>query len=227
MAFAIHATKRTEGTADLVRAERLIPAVVYGPQTPSTSVAVNYREFEKLYAQAGESSLIDFDIDNSGKPVKVLVQDVQYEPVKERILHVDFRQIDMTKEMSATVELRFIGESSAVKDLGGTLIKTLEEVGVRCLPQDLVSHIDVDISVLKTFDTVIHVSDLALPAGITVENATDMVLAKVAAPLTEDQIKAMEEVSAPVDLSKIEVEKKGKTEEEGAEGADASEAKKE
>ncbi len=226
MAFTIQATKRTKQTADDLRADRQIPAVVYGPQTPSTSVAVNYREFEKLYAAAGESSLIDFSIDGAA-PVKALVQEVQYEPVKGRVLHVDFRQIDMTKEMNATVELHFIGESSAVKDLGGTLIKTLEEVDVLCLPQNLVSHIDIDLSVLKGFTDVIHVSDLVLPNGITVENDADMVLAKVAAPLTEDEIKAMEAVSAPVDLSKIEVEKKGKTLEEGAEGAAEGGEKKE
>lgn len=224
MTFSIQAKKRTDRSADELRASRLIPAVIYGPQLPATSVAVEYRGFETLYRDAGESSLIDVDMEG-GQPVKAIVQAVQYEPIKGKIVHVDFRQIDMTKEMTATVELNFVGESSAVKDLGGTLIKTAESVTVRCLPQNLVGKIDVNISVLASFTDLIHISDLTLPAGITIEQDPSMVLAKVAAPLTEDQLKAMEE-AGPKSIEDVEVEKKGKVAEEGAEGADAAGDKK-
>ena len=126
----------------------------------------------------------------------------------------------------ATVELRFVGESPVIKAQGGTVMRSVENVEVKCLPKDLVSHIDVDLSVLKTFDDVVKVKDLIVPAGITITNpnAEDLVV-KVTEALTEDEIKAMETAAAPVDLSKIETAGKKKEEgEEGAEGAAKPEA---
>ncbi len=226
MSFTMSAAKRKSGNADELRADRQIPAVLYGQEITATPVAVDYRAFEQLYAKAGESNLIDFTVD-SASPVKVLVQDVQFDPVKGRIVHVDFRQINMNKEMEATIPLHFKGEPAAVKELGGTLITALESVRVKCLPKDLVSFIEVDLTVLKSFDDSIHVENLAIPAGMTILDATDAVLAKVAAPLTEEQLKAMEETTTPVDLSKIEVEEKGKKEEEGDAAAEAGDKKEE
>ncbi len=227
MSFAITAHKRTAGSADELRADRKIPAVLYGQEITATPVAIEYRAFEQLYAKAGESNLVDFTIDNAA-PVKVLVQDVQFDPVKGKIIHVDFRQINMNKEMEATIPLHFVGESSAVKELGGTLITTLESVRVKCLPKDLVSFIEIDLTVLKSFDDSINVRAIAVPAGITILDNENTAVAKVAAPLTEEQLKAMEEASAPVDLSKIEVAvEKGKKEEEDDDAAEAGDKKEE
>lgn len=222
MTFSIHAVKRAKGGADALRAARKIPAVLYGPEIEPVPIAVEYRDFEKLYAGAGTSSLIDFTVD-SGAPVKVLIQDVEFEPVKGKITHADFRQINMSKEMEVAIEVEFVGESPAVKGMGGTLVKALDTINVKCLPKDLVSHVTVDLSRLATFDDVINVGSIEFPAGITPMDDAESVLAKVLPPLTEDELKAMEETSAPVDLSKIEVEEKGKKEEEGdtAEGAEA------
>jgi large subunit ribosomal protein L25 len=216
MTFTITAQKRTSGAADALRADGGIPAVVYGPEIESFPVGIDYRTFEKLYQEAGESSLLDLAVDG-GTPINVLIQDVQYDPVKGRIIHVDFRQIKMGEEMTATVELNFIGESDAVKTLGGTLNKTIDSVDVKCLPKDLVGHIDVDLSTLKTFDDVITIGSLTIPVGISITDNPDTPVAKVAAPLTEDQLKAMEE-SGPSSVDEIEVEKK--KEEEAGEAED-------
>ncbi len=218
MTFSMTANKRI-GDAEAIRANRQIPAVLYGPEIKPLTLAVDYRSFEQLYGKAGESNLVDFTMEGAKEPVKVLIQDVQFDPVKGRILHVDFRQINMNVEMEASIPLHFIGEPSAVKELGGTLIKTLEEVRVKCLPKHLVSFIEVNLSVLKSFTDFIHITDLALPEGVTVLDNVDTMLAKVAAPLTEDQLKAMDEAPAAVDISKIEVVEKGKKPEEGEEGA--------
>ena len=111
----------------------------------------------------------------------------------------------------------FLGEAPAVKELGGTLVHNIEEVEVECLPKDLVSHLDVDLSVLKTFEDIIKISDLSIPAKLKILDLNnEQVVAKVLPPLTEEQLKAMEEVSAPVDLSKIETA--GKKKEETEEG---------
>ncbi|KKR35017.1 MAG: 50S ribosomal protein L25 [Candidatus Magasanikbacteria bacterium GW2011_GWA2_40_10] len=224
MSFKLSASARTE-KGEKVRTKSVLPAVVYGMGGPATSVTLNYEEFVKLFAEAGEASLIDLLLGDKADG-KVLVQDISYDPVSDRVIHVDLRRIDMNKELTATVELRFVGESPVIKAQGGTVMRSVENVEVKCLPKDLVSHIDVDLSVLKTFDDVVKVKDLIVPAGITITNpnAEDLVV-KVTEALTEDEIKAMETAAAPVDLSKIETAGKKKEEgEEGAEGAAKPEA---
>lgn len=226
MTFSIEVKTRKE-TAEGVRGKGLIPAVLYGPGTKPVSVSVNGLVFNKLYNEAGESNLIDLGVDGSKEKTKVLIKDVQRDPVRDNFIHVDFMKIDMNKEMNVTLPIRFIGESLAVKELGGTLIKALEEVHVVCLPKDLVSEVSLNISILNTFTDIIHVSDLKLPAGIKATDNPTTVVVKVAAPLTEEQLKAMEE-AGPKSVEDVEVEKKKKETEEGEveEGKEGEEAKK-
>jgi large subunit ribosomal protein L25 len=184
---------------------------------------LDYKEFDKLYQAAGVSSLIDLSLDGKDSG-KILIHDVQYDPVKDRIIHADLRLIDMNKPLTAMVELHFVGESPAVKAEGGTLVRTIQKVEVKCLPKDLVSNIEVDVSVLKTFHDVVKVKDLKLPVGITILgfNPEDVVVTATPA-LTEEQIKAMEEAGKQLDVTKIEMSGKKKEEEtlSGEEGAAA------
>ena len=220
MSFSMTAETRALGSAAAIRVSGMLPAVVYGgDRAKSQAVTIRYVDFEKLYNEAGESSLIDLRVEGESEPVKVLIQDIQYDPVKGRMIHVDLRQIKMSEKMAVSVELTFAGEAPAVKELGGTLMKAHDYVNVTCLPKDLVSEIVVDLSVLKTFTDAIRVSDLPVPSGITVTDQPEMVLAKVTPPLTEDQLKAMEE-AGPKSVEDIEVEKKGKKEEEGEAAAE-------
>lgn len=217
MAFTLNAVLRKE-KGEKVRYAGQLPAVVYGAGNSTESLSLSPQEFLKLYKEAGDSSLIDLVLD--GKLAgKVLVQEVQADPVSSRVMHVDFRRIDMNKEMQAPVVLKFVGEAPIIKSSGGTMVTTVSTVEVKCLPKDLVSHIDVDISGLISYDQVIKIKDIKLPTGIKIvsPNAEDLVL-KPTRALTEEEIKAMEEASkAPVDLSKIESAGK-KKEEEGVEG---------
>ncbi|OGH64764.1 MAG: hypothetical protein A2821_01260 [Candidatus Magasanikbacteria bacterium RIFCSPHIGHO2_01_FULL_41_23] len=226
MSFSLNAKTRVGGKPNEVRSLGEIPAVVYGGDRPAeTVVSVLTTEFTRLYNQTGESTLIDFSIDGAA-PVKVLVQAVQLDPVKSLPVHIDFRQINMNKSMEVDVELNFVGEAPAVKDLAGTLTKNLDSVTVTCLPKDLVSELTVDLSLLKTFDDSIRVKDLVAPIGITIETDPEQTIAKVTPPLSEEELKALEEPVA-VDLTAIEVEKKGKKEEDGAEATATEPAKKE
>ncbi|MCX6781929.1 MAG: 50S ribosomal protein L25 [Candidatus Magasanikbacteria bacterium] len=227
--YKLSATKR-EIKGEKVRREGLLPAVIYGAGGETVSLTLAYSEFVKLYDEAGESSLIDLAVENKDAG-KVLIHEVQFDPVKGQPIHVDLRRIDMSKPITANVALVFVGEAPAIKELGGTLVKNFEEVEVECLPKDLVNHIDVDLSVLATFDLSIKVSDLKIPSGMTIiEPSTDVVVVKAQPALTEEQIKAMEEESsAAVDVTKIEsaVSKKEKEGEEGeAAAAPAVEEKK-
>lgn len=217
MNFNIEVKTRTE-IAEKTRGMGMIPAVLYGPESKPASVSVEKIAFGKLYKEAGEASLIDLSV-NGGKPTKVLIKDIQIDPVKGNIIHVDFMMINMNKEMHATLPVNFIGESQAVKGLGGTLIQALEEINVKCLPKDLISHINLDISGLNTFADVIRVSDLKLPVGITILDKMDTLVAKVMAPLTEEQLKAMEEAGPKsVEDVKVDIGKKEKEVGESEEG---------
>lgn len=221
MTYLLNAAARTEAGAK-ARTEENLPGVVYGGGKENYSLTVAYKDFLKLYKEAGTSSLIDLILD--GKNIgKVLVHDIQLDPVTNKIAHVDFRRIDMNKSMKAPVALRFIGEAPAVKEFGGTLVRTISEIQVECLPQDLISHVDVNLSVLKTFEDGIKVKDLQLPNSVKIisPHAEDLVV-KAAPAITEEEIKKMEEAGKEAaDLSKIEVVGK-KKEEEVAEGETAA-----
>ena len=224
--YKLSATKR-EIKGEKARAEGLLPAVVYGAGKENESLSLVYSEFDKLYNEAGESSLVDLAVDNKDFG-KILIHEVQYDPVKGRVIHVDLLNIDMNKPITAGVELHLVGESPAVKASGGTLVHSFDSVEIECLPKDLVNHFDIDLSVLKTFDDAIRVSDIKLPDGVKIiEPAAEAIIAKAVPALTEDQIKAMEaETTKDVDLSKIESAAPKKAEEgEEAEGAGEAPAK--
>jgi large subunit ribosomal protein L25 len=229
MTLILSSKKRESGKADSTREEGMIPGVVYGPEIEPVSVAFQYNVFEKLYKEAGESTLLDFSVEGDKEPTKVLIQAVQFDPVSRRISHVDLRQIRMGVEMHATVELHFVGEAPAVKSLGGTLVKAHNHLNITCLPKDLVSHIDVSLVGLETFENMIHVKDLTMPAGVASTDSPDMVIVKVNAPLTEEQLKAMDE-QGPKGVDEVKVEEKAKEKdgeaEKGATDAKAKDAKK-
>lgn len=230
MSYALSAVGRTE-KGEKSRNKSTIPAVVYGAGGQTISISLGYDEFIRLNESAGAASLIDLSVDGKDSG-KVLIQDVQYDPVSDMIIHADLRRIDMNKEMTAVVELHFVGEVPVIKEQGGTLVRNVEKVEVKCLPKDLVSHIDVDLSVLKTFDNTIKIKDLPVPAGIVITNphAEDLV-AKASPALTEDEIKAMEAAATTADLSTIETAGKKKEEEaeagegEGEKTEEAADAK--
>lgn len=227
--FKLSAVKR-ETKGEKARKEGLLPAVVYGAGSETESLSLVYNDFIKLYDQAGESSLVDFDVDNKDYG-KILIHDVQYDPVSGRVSHVDLRRVDMNKIITAWVDLEFVNEAPAVKELGGTLVKNFESVEIECLPKDLLNHIDVDLAVLKTFDDDITVKDLKIPEGVKIiEPEAEATVAKAIPAMTEEEIKALEdESSASVDITKIESSAPKKVEAEGEESGEGKkeEAKKE
>lgn len=215
-------------TFALRQADR-IPGVIYGAGGDPLMVSVEYNPFAKVFKAAGESSLVDLNVD--GSVHKVLVQDVQADPLTNRYIHVDFRRVDLTKPVEAEVKLRFVGESSAVKNLSGVLVHAREHLKIRALPTKLVPSLDVDISKLATFEDTFHVSDLQLPEGVEVMEETSLTLAIVAPPRSEEELASLDQ-AVTADVSQVEmVEKKKKEDEEGAEGeaaaADAGDKKSE
>ncbi len=228
MNYALKAVSRTSlgNRAKTVMEDGAIPAVIYGHGVEPRSVQVTATDFRKVFKAAGSSSLVDLDVDG-GQAFKVVIKEVQVNPVTMIPTHIDFHQMRMDEEMTAEVPLTFTGESAAVKQAAGTLIESMDSVTVRCLPGDLPHEIIVDISVLKTFDDSISVSDLAVPKGVTIEDDGNQTVATVAAPLTEEQLKKLEEGEAhDVTAIKTEAEEKKAAEDaKAAEEAKAAESK--
>ncbi|MEA2607375.1 MAG: large subunit ribosomal protein [Chloroflexota bacterium] len=165
--------------ATLRRVGRL-PAVVYGHGAGSENVSLDAHEFDLLRRKAGQNALIDLSVDGQ-KARPVLVHDVQVHPVHRRPLHVDLFLVRMTEELTVDVPLVAIGTSSAVENLNGTLMHQLDSVRIKALPDHLPQSIEYSIESLVDFDTVIKVSDLAIPGDVTLLTDSDEVVAKVLA----------------------------------------------
>lgn len=207
------ATKRSKADKlGNMRSNGIIPAVVYGARVENTPISVSSILFEKIFKIVGESSTVVLEVANEGGKIQkfdVLIHDVQVDPVKGFPIHVDFLAIDMNKPVQVAIPLEFTGTAQAEKDSVGVLVKVLYEVEIEALPKDLPHSIIVDVTSLATLDSQIHVSDLKLPAGVTAISSGDDAVALISA------VKEEVEEEAPVDLSAIEVEKKGKKDEEG------------
>jgi len=204
--------ERTGRQAKQLRHEGFVPAVVYGHGIEPGNLAVEARAFDKLYERAGESSLVDLVVDGAA-PVKVLIQEVQYEPLRHVPVHVDFRQVKMDEKLEADVPLTFVGESPAVKNLGAILVRNMDAVTVSCLPNDLVHEIEVDLSALKEFGDTVTIGDIATPPGIEFIDETDAVIAVANEPLSEEELEASLTGSTEVDVTQVKSATEEKKEE--------------
>ena len=206
--------KEVGKAAKRLRKQGLIPAVLYGHGVEAKNVSVEYTPFIKVYRQAGESSLVDLSIPGS-EPVKALIADIAIDPMTDKLIHVDFRQVLMTEKLKAKIPVVFIGESRAVKELGGILVKSLAEIEVECLPQYLVHEIKVDLTPLKEFGDTIRVESISAPEGMVFLEKKAEVIATVTPPRSEEELKALEEkVEEKVETVEVVKVKKEKEEEE-------------
>ena len=221
--LTLKAKKRdVKESLEILRKEGVLPAVFYGAGIASTSISISKVEFKKIWNKAGESSTVKILMPDTKSDVSTLIHEVQVDPVTDEPIHVDFLVIDINKKIKVDIPLEFIGISEAVKSGLGILVKVLHEVEVEALPADLPHNLTIDISKLENLESQILVSDIVLPKGVTMITKSEEVVASIT-----EQKEEKEEVVVPVDLSAIEVEKKGKKEEEGTEvAAEAPEEKK-
>lgn len=208
--FIIKAKKRdADIKLDALRNSGEIPAVFYGAGKNATPICISTAQFKKIWREAGESSAVKIGMPEGN--IDALIYEVQVDPVTDEPIHADFLAIDMKKKIRVKVPISFAGISNAVKSGIGNLVKVLHEIEIEALPADLPHNLIADISKLETLKDQVFVSDIKLPAGvIVINNPTDVVCSII------EQVEEKEEVVvAPVDLSAIEVEKKGKIVEEG------------
>ncbi len=199
-------TAQKRAPKELIK-EGCIPAVFYGAKTPATSIFISVKDFQKVFLQSGEMATIALTTEAGVK--NVLVQAIQRHPVKDNIIHVDFYVVEKGQKVHVAIPILFVGEAPVSK-IGGNVVKVTYELMVEGESQNLPHDITVDLSVLTGLDSVVLVKDITLPKGVELYHveANDVI-----ASVTAQNELEMDEI-APVDLSTIEVEKKGKKEEE-------------
>ena len=197
--FELHAASREllGKQVKTMRAEAMIPAVVYGPDTPSTAITIPERELSQALQQAGSTQLINLVVDETAKPTAVLAREIQRDMLTSRLLHVDFYQVRLTEKVKTMPRLVLVGESPAVKAGVAVMIHGMTEIEVECLPTDLIDSIPVDISGLETLDDSIVVGDLPIPEGVTILADPDdvvisMVTTRAAVVDEEEEAEALE-----------------------------------
>ena len=193
-----------------IRKAGFIPANIFGPDFKSKSISVIYKDLVKTYKMVGETGVVYISIDKESIPV--LIKSIQKHPLTSLLLHIDFRKIDLSKKIETNVPVKTIGVSEAVSQKAGVLLVQSETLLVEALPEDIPSHIEVDITVIKEIGQEIKVSDLKKSDKYEIKTPVEKVIVAVIAH-KEESIIPETAVAAPEIIT--EAVKEG-TEEEGA-----------
>ncbi|HSM85901.1 MAG TPA: 50S ribosomal protein L25 [Candidatus Limnocylindrales bacterium] len=212
-------SSRGKNEARRLRASGRIPATVYGARKPSVAVSVDPKQISRiLHSESGHNTI--FDLKVGGESTKAMVVDWQYEPIKGKLLHIDLKRIAMDEKIRVSVPIHLVGEAPGVKTQGGIMDQVLREVEIECLPGDIPSHIDADVSTLE-FGHVLRVGEL--PHSGTVRFITDAQQTVAHVTAVKEEVVAAPEAAAEAAAAPAEPEviKKGKAEaeEEAAEPA--------
>jgi large subunit ribosomal protein L25 len=201
-----------KGANRLLRLAGRIPAIVYGHGEETRKLSVDAHELERLFARIHvENTLITLEVDGGEAPVKALVKEIQTNPVRNQVLHVDFYMIHAGEKLNVQIPIRLVGTAPGVK-AGGILQHALDELEVRCLPDAIPERIEVDISGLDIGDS-IHVRDLSVPEGVEVEVDADRTVCSVVPPTVTAE-EGAEPEEAEVSATEPEVIGRGKADDE-------------
>lgn len=187
--LTVEKRKITGRKVKALRREGILPANIYGKKEKSLSVQLEAKSFLPVFKEVGETGLIELKVADEKEARPVLIHNVQFHPVDEIPLHVDFYQVDLKEKVTTKVPVELIGESPAVKDKIGILIQPLSEVEVEALPADLPEKIEVNISGLKAINDAVAVSDVKLPEGVKVLTEGKEILVKIE-PLAKEEVVA-------------------------------------
>ncbi len=167
-----------------IRREGFLPATIYGKKVQSVSVQVKADEFKNIYAQAGETGLIELALGKETRPV--LIHNVQLDPVSDVPVHVEFFQVDLKEKVKTRVPIELVGDAPAVLQKLGVLLTLLDEVEIEALPAELPEKISVDVSTLSAVDQEIKVNQLKIPEGVTVLSDQNIGVVKVGSLVTKE-----------------------------------------
>jgi len=216
--------KFNKNAARRVRAAGNIPAVLYGAGHDPVAVEVDPKQISRiLFSETGHNTIFDVQVDGTKGAAKAMIVDWQREPIKDKLIHIDLKRIALDKALQVSVRVKLMGVPAGVKTAGGILDQVLREVEIECLPVDIPSHIDVDVTGLNLFD-VLRLKDLPHSEKIKYLEDEDTTVAHVIAIREETPAAVEAEVGATAGTpAEPEVAKKGKAE---AAPADAAAAKK-
>jgi large subunit ribosomal protein L25 len=196
-----------------LRAAGWIPAILFGPDTPSNSIQIEHRSLIRVLRETGSTALIDLYVGEQAQPKVVLAREVQRNPVTGHVLHVDFYQVRLTEKVKTTPRLEFVGESPLTGSGRAVLIYGMNEVEVECLPTDLINSITVDLSGMESMDDNILVRDLSVPPGVTIlADPDEVVVSVVASRMALAEEAEAEEVEVPEDVAEEAEVEDGATE---------------
>jgi len=210
--LAVKIRKESGKKVKTLRKKGIMPAVLYGPKVKNQSLEIDIKEFEKIYKEAGKNTLVSLELQDKKEKYLVLIHDLVRDPITSSPLHVDLYQPSLEEKIEANIPVILQGESLAVKDLGGTLIKTMSEIKIKALPQDLPKEIIIDISGLKTFEDHILIKDLKFAKGVEILRDSSDIVVSVATPEKVD-----EELAKPAEDKVEEVKVVGKEKKASAE----------
>ena len=219
MELVVQKREKFGKAARSLRKEGMIPAELYGKGVENLHLAVGAKDFRKVFKQAGESTMIDVMIGGEKRPV--MIYDVATDPVTDEVVSVDFYQVRLDEKIKIRVPLEFIGESTAIKDEHGILVKPMQELEVEALPNKIPHSIKVDISKIAHVGEVVNVGDLKLGSDIKILADDTAVLATVTAQMTEEQEAKLSEA---VDTESVKSETEEKKAERDATKATTGEA---
>ncbi|MCA9386938.1 50S ribosomal protein L25 [Candidatus Dojkabacteria bacterium] len=188
-----------------LRAEGIVPATIYGPKRESENIQFNEKDFEKAFEKSGFSKFIELTVEGE-KSTRVLVKEVNYDPIKDNILDISIYDIDEDRKVTVDVPINLEGESPAVKLKLGFLVQQLETVAVYCLPKDLPESFTISVNTLESTSDTVALNDLQLPEGVEFDSGVDPT-SSIAYIATAQKEEELEEESA-----------EGSESEEGEEG---------
>jgi len=171
--------------------EGKLPAIVYGHNTEPTPITLDRLEFQKVFVKSGRTHLVDLAID--GRIDKVLVREIQTHPRRLGPIHVDFYQVNLEEKIEVEVPVHIVGESGPVKQGDADVLQPMHSIRVECLPSDIPGSFEVDITPLEEIEAELRVSDLKVPAGVTVLDDPEELVVKI---VHKRELKVEEEVPA-------------------------------
>ncbi len=208
MELAVQFRNKIGKAVKALRKEGLVPAELYGRGVENQHISVPVKDLKKAIKIAGTNTIVTVVLDSQKYPT--LLNDIQYDPLTDEILNADFYQVRLDEKIRVRVPVEFFGSSPAVKDLGGILVKTMQEIEVEVLPTNLPHSLNADLNSLKEIGQSLHVKDIQVPADVKVLVGPETVIATVTVKITEEKEAPQ---AATVDVSAI----KSETEEKKAE----------
>lgn len=202
MSIKLQAKLRKKGGLNELRNSGFVPGVVYGKGVKNVDVSVGEINLKKAFKEAGESTLLELEVEGD-KNRHVIINEVQTDPVKGEPLHIDFLEVRLDQKIKAEVPVLFIGESQAVKGLGGILVKNIQHIEVEAFPQDLPHNIEIDISSINTFEDHIKIRDIKINPKVKILSDMSSIAASVVPPRTEEELESLKG-EVVEDVSKVE-----------------------